>query len=63
MGCDGQMNSTETYDDCGVCGGNGSDCKLVKGTYERMFRYERCKLNKGKSSILLFNLKYKLVFL
>ncbi|XP_063446232.1 A disintegrin and metalloproteinase with thrombospondin motifs 3-like [Mytilus trossulus] len=41
VGCDGQMNSTETYDDCGVCGGNGSDCKLVKGTYERMFSYER----------------------
>lgn len=41
VGCDGQMNSTVDVDACGVCRGNGSDCKVVKGVYDQKFEYKQ----------------------
>lgn len=42
VGCDGIRDSSIELDKCGVCGGNGSDCKLVNGNYKRKFNYKKC---------------------
>ncbi|OWF37495.1 A disintegrin and metalloproteinase with thrombospondin motifs 10-like [Mizuhopecten yessoensis] len=39
VGCDGVINSTVSEDACGVCGGNGSECKTVKGHFRRKLAY------------------------
>ena len=31
MGCDGALYGGEVYDECGVCGGDGSSCRLISG--------------------------------
>ncbi|GFO12445.1 A disintegrin and metalloproteinase with thrombospondin motifs 3, partial [Plakobranchus ocellatus] len=36
VGCDGKINSTKKEDMCGVCGGDGSTCKIVEGMVSRM---------------------------
>ncbi|XP_066465335.1 ADAMTS-like protein 4 isoform X1 [Eleutherodactylus coqui] len=33
-GCDGVLGSNSTLDTCGVCGGNGSTCKFITGTFK-----------------------------
>ncbi|XP_069039637.1 A disintegrin and metalloproteinase with thrombospondin motifs 13 isoform X2 [Lepisosteus oculatus] len=33
FGCDGQLNSGTVEDVCGVCGGNGTSCSQVSGSY------------------------------
>ncbi|OCT69063.1 ADAMTS-like protein 4 [Xenopus laevis] len=33
-GCDGILGSNSTLDTCGVCGGDGSTCKFVTGTFK-----------------------------
>uniref|UniRef100_A0AAR2ITH4 Peptidase M12B domain-containing protein n=1 Tax=Pygocentrus nattereri TaxID=42514 RepID=A0AAR2ITH4_PYGNA len=33
FGCDGVMHSGKVEDVCGVCGGNGSSCQLISGSY------------------------------
>ncbi|KAM4678597.1 A disintegrin and metalloproteinase with thrombospondin motifs 2-like [Discoglossus pictus] len=35
VGCDKVLGSTKKEDKCGVCGGNNSHCKIVKGTFTR----------------------------
>ncbi|XP_063830202.1 A disintegrin and metalloproteinase with thrombospondin motifs 7 [Ostrinia nubilalis] len=35
VGCDWEVNSDAEEDACGVCGGNGSACKTVKGIYSK----------------------------
>ncbi|XP_072017601.1 ADAMTS-like protein 2 [Amphiura filiformis] len=35
VGCDRLLNSTKTYDQCGVCGGDGSTCQTISGTFVR----------------------------
>ncbi|CAJ1087342.1 ADAMTS-like protein 2 [Xyrichtys novacula] len=35
VGCDGQLYSSKTVDRCGVCGGNGTSCKRVSGSYRK----------------------------
>lgn len=32
-GCDHRLHSTMTRDKCGICGGDGTTCRTVKGTY------------------------------
>ncbi|XP_063304319.1 A disintegrin and metalloproteinase with thrombospondin motifs 1 [Pelobates fuscus] len=32
-GCDRVIGSSKKFDKCGICGGNGSTCKKVSGTY------------------------------
>lgn len=32
-GCDGILGSNRTLDNCGVCGGDHTTCKLVAGNY------------------------------
>ncbi|XP_069123085.1 A disintegrin and metalloproteinase with thrombospondin motifs 3-like [Argopecten irradians] len=39
VGCDGVINSTVSEDACGVCGGNGSECKTVEGRFRRKLAY------------------------
>ncbi|OWK11632.1 ADAMTS2 [Cervus elaphus hippelaphus] len=35
VGCDGVISSSKQEDKCGVCGGDNSHCKVVKGTFTR----------------------------
>ncbi|CAN2387292.1 collagen catabolic process [Pristimantis euphronides] len=35
VGCDKVIGSTKKEDKCGVCGGDNSHCKIVKGTFSR----------------------------
>lgn len=35
MGCDGVIGSRKQEDKCGVCGGDNTHCKVVKGTFTR----------------------------
>ncbi|XP_052742617.1 A disintegrin and metalloproteinase with thrombospondin motifs 7 isoform X1 [Bicyclus anynana] len=35
VGCDWIVDSDVEEDECGVCGGNGSDCKTVQGIYNK----------------------------
>lgn len=35
VGCDGVIGSSKQEDKCGVCGGDNSHCKVVKGTFSR----------------------------
>ncbi|KAG8186998.1 hypothetical protein JTE90_005769 [Oedothorax gibbosus] len=34
VGCDNILGSTNREDECGVCGGDGSSCQIVKGLFE-----------------------------
>ncbi|XP_078596869.1 A disintegrin and metalloproteinase with thrombospondin motifs 6-like [Branchiostoma floridae x Branchiostoma japonicum] len=36
VGCDGKFGSSASYDQCGVCQGDGSTCKVVEETYKGM---------------------------
>ncbi|XP_030602077.1 A disintegrin and metalloproteinase with thrombospondin motifs 2-like isoform X2 [Archocentrus centrarchus] len=38
VGCDGQIASDKQEDRCGVCGGDNSSCKIVKGNFTRSTR-------------------------
>ncbi|KAM4727217.1 A disintegrin and metalloproteinase with thrombospondin motifs 2-like [Anableps anableps] len=38
VGCDGQIASDQHEDQCGVCGGDDSTCKIVKGNFTRSTR-------------------------
>uniref|UniRef100_A0A3Q4C052 ADAMTS/ADAMTS-like Spacer 1 domain-containing protein n=1 Tax=Mola mola TaxID=94237 RepID=A0A3Q4C052_MOLML len=35
VGCDGELYSTMTVDRCGVCGGQGTSCQRVSGSYRK----------------------------
>uniref|UniRef100_A0A673C1A0 Si:ch211-267e7.3 n=1 Tax=Sphaeramia orbicularis TaxID=375764 RepID=A0A673C1A0_9TELE len=35
VGCDGALYSSKTVDRCGVCGGNGTSCQRVSGSYRK----------------------------
>lgn len=35
VGCDGELYSSKTVDRCGVCGGNGTSCQRVSGSYRK----------------------------
>nr|XP_020446583.1 A disintegrin and metalloproteinase with thrombospondin motifs 2-like isoform X2 [Monopterus albus] len=35
VGCDGQIASDQQEDRCGVCGGDNSSCKVIKGNFTR----------------------------
>lgn len=35
MGCDKEIGSNKVEDKCGVCGGDNSHCRTVKGTFTR----------------------------
>ncbi|RUS82578.1 hypothetical protein EGW08_009652, partial [Elysia chlorotica] len=41
VGCDGELNSTKREDMCGVCGGDGSTCKVVEGTLTKRPKSEK----------------------
>ncbi|KAF6740009.1 A disintegrin and metalloproteinase with thrombospondin motifs 2 [Oryzias melastigma] len=38
VGCDGQIASDQEEDRCGVCGGDNSSCKVIKGNFTRSTR-------------------------
>uniref|UniRef100_A0A3Q3ABI1 ADAM metallopeptidase with thrombospondin type 1 motif, 2a n=1 Tax=Kryptolebias marmoratus TaxID=37003 RepID=A0A3Q3ABI1_KRYMA len=40
VGCDGQIASDQQEDQCGVCGGDTSTCRIVKGNFTRSTRKE-----------------------
>uniref|UniRef100_A0A673Y2K4 ADAM metallopeptidase with thrombospondin type 1 motif 2 n=1 Tax=Salmo trutta TaxID=8032 RepID=A0A673Y2K4_SALTR len=35
VGCDGVVGSSQQEDKCGVCGGDNSSCKIIKGNFTR----------------------------
>ncbi|XP_036941017.1 ADAMTS-like protein 2 isoform X2 [Acanthopagrus latus] len=35
VGCDGELYSSKTVDKCGVCGGNGTSCQRIAGSYRK----------------------------
>lgn len=35
VGCDREIGSNKVEDKCGVCGGDNSHCRTVKGTFTR----------------------------
>ncbi|XP_078576516.1 A disintegrin and metalloproteinase with thrombospondin motifs 3-like isoform X1 [Branchiostoma floridae x Branchiostoma japonicum] len=35
VGCDRKLQSTKEFDNCGVCDGDGSRCKTIKGTFDK----------------------------
>jgi hypothetical protein len=39
VGCDGVIGSQILKDACGVCGGDGSSCNIVSGTFQRTLTY------------------------
>ncbi|KAL3876085.1 hypothetical protein ACJMK2_033966 [Sinanodonta woodiana] len=39
VGCDGVRNSGKKADRCGICGGDGSSCKVMEGIFSRKFEY------------------------
>ncbi|XP_041864822.1 A disintegrin and metalloproteinase with thrombospondin motifs 2-like isoform X2 [Melanotaenia boesemani] len=40
VGCDGQIASDQQEDRCGVCGGDNSSCKVIKGNFTRSTKKE-----------------------
>uniref|UniRef100_A0A3Q3IKL8 PLAC domain-containing protein n=1 Tax=Monopterus albus TaxID=43700 RepID=A0A3Q3IKL8_MONAL len=37
VGCDGELYSSKAVDRCGVCGGNGTSCQRISGSYRKAF--------------------------
>ncbi|KAM9323062.1 ADAMTS-like protein 2 [Pholidichthys leucotaenia] len=35
VGCEGELYSSKTVDRCGVCGGNGTSCQRISGSYRK----------------------------
>ncbi|KAK1875253.1 ADAMTS-like protein 2, partial [Dissostichus eleginoides] len=35
VGCDGELYSSRTVDRCGMCGGNGTSCQRISGSYRK----------------------------
>ncbi|KAM3865652.1 ADAMTS-like protein 2 [Diretmus argenteus] len=35
IGCDGELYSSKIVDRCGVCGGNGTSCQRISGSYRK----------------------------
>ncbi|KAL6087170.1 hypothetical protein STEG23_033626, partial [Scotinomys teguina] len=42
VGCDHQLGSTVKEDNCGVCNGDGSTCRLVRGQYKSQLSTTKC---------------------
>lgn len=45
VGCDRQLGSTVKEDNCGVCNGDGSTCRLVRGQYKSQLSANKRKLS------------------
>uniref|UniRef100_A0A4W3HN12 ADAMTS like 1 n=1 Tax=Callorhinchus milii TaxID=7868 RepID=A0A4W3HN12_CALMI len=43
VGCDHQLGSSAKEDNCGVCSGDGSTCRLVRGQYKSQVSANKCK--------------------
>ncbi|GMT24056.1 hypothetical protein PFISCL1PPCAC_15353, partial [Pristionchus fissidentatus] len=55
-GCDRILHSSTRRDDCGVCGGNGSSCEMVKGRFNERgtFGYNQVmKIPAGSANIVI----------
>lgn len=54
-GCDNKLDSNKTLDECGVCGGDNSHCKLITGSHNvtsNPYGYTKVlRIPKGSSSI------------
>lgn len=48
VGCDHQLGSAVKEDNCGVCNGDGTTCRLVRGQYK-----SQLSANKRKLSLLV----------
>uniref|UniRef100_I3JQ76 ADAMTS like 1 n=1 Tax=Oreochromis niloticus TaxID=8128 RepID=I3JQ76_ORENI len=52
VGCDHELGSTATEDNCGVCNGDGSSCRLVRGHYKSQH-------SSGKTEDTVVTIPYK----
>ncbi|XP_043927284.1 A disintegrin and metalloproteinase with thrombospondin motifs 1 [Protopterus annectens] len=52
-GCDHVIGSSKKFDKCGVCGGNGANCKKISGTFEEARRgyYDIVTIPAGANNI------------
>lgn len=58
VGCDHELGSTTTEDNCGVCNGDGSSCRLVRGHYKSQHSSGKSK----ESTLFLFLLLFSFFF-
>uniref|UniRef100_A0A3P9KVA9 ADAM metallopeptidase with thrombospondin type 1 motif, 2 n=1 Tax=Oryzias latipes TaxID=8090 RepID=A0A3P9KVA9_ORYLA len=61
VGCDGQIASDQEEDRCGVCGGDNSSCKVIKGNFTRSTRTQGylkiLEIPKGARHLLIHEFK------
>uniref|UniRef100_A0A3Q1JX00 Uncharacterized protein n=1 Tax=Anabas testudineus TaxID=64144 RepID=A0A3Q1JX00_ANATE len=61
VGCDGQIASDQEDDRCGVCGGDNSSCKIIKGNFTRSTKkhgyLKILEIPKGARHLLIQELK------
>uniref|UniRef100_A0A665TKS7 ADAM metallopeptidase with thrombospondin type 1 motif, 2 n=1 Tax=Echeneis naucrates TaxID=173247 RepID=A0A665TKS7_ECHNA len=61
VGCDGQIASDQQEDRCGVCGGDNSSCKIIKGNFTRSTKKQGylkiLEIPKGARHLLIQELK------
>uniref|UniRef100_A0A8D3DWS7 ADAM metallopeptidase with thrombospondin type 1 motif, 2 n=1 Tax=Scophthalmus maximus TaxID=52904 RepID=A0A8D3DWS7_SCOMX len=56
VGCDGQIASDRQEDRCGVCGGDNSSCKIIKGNFTRSY-LKILEIPKGARHLLIQEFK------
>ncbi|KAJ7996439.1 hypothetical protein DPEC_G00237090 [Dallia pectoralis] len=61
VGCDNQIASDKEEDKCGICGGDNSSCKIIKGNFTRSTKKEGflkiLEIPKGARHLLIQELK------
>ncbi|XP_075939431.1 A disintegrin and metalloproteinase with thrombospondin motifs 2-like [Anarhichas minor] len=61
VGCDGQIASDQQEDRCGVCGGDNSSCKIIKGNFTRSTKKQGylkiLEIPKGARHLLIHKFK------
>lgn len=50
IGCNGVINSTEKYDQCGICGGNNTACAGCDGVPNSGLQYDACGVCGGNGA-------------
>ena len=62
VGCDHELGSAAKEDNCGVCNGDGSSCRLVRGHYKSQHASGKSKENAPRQIFFVRNEKHHLAF-